>query len=104
MALDHSQLPIFESTVQSDSDVTPSKAWDLDATQRALDELFSLTYQYKASRSYCEPIQFVARFRSYSPFNAMLVHIQMPGAMHLAPSYRWLKVWKRTIRPGARTS
>jgi len=64
---------------------TPAEAWDQDSAKRALDELFSLTFQYKSSKAYHELLQFVVRFRYYSPFNAMLVHIQMPGARFVAP-------------------
>lgn len=83
-------------------DATPAGAWERDAAKRALDELFSLTNQYKTSQAYRDLLQFVTRFRSYSPFNAMLVHIQMPGAVFVAPPYRWLRDYGRRIGPGAR--
>lgn len=81
---------------------TPAAIWEQDSAKRALDELFSLTYQYKTSKSYHELMQFVARFRFYSPFNAMLVHVQMAGAKYVAPPHRWLRGFGRRIRPGAR--
>jgi len=80
----------------------PAGEWEQDAAKRALDELFSLTSQYKTSRAYYELLQFVARFRFYSPFNALLVHVQMPGARFVAPPHRWLFDYRRRIRPGAR--
>ena len=67
----------------------------------ALDELFTLTKQYRSKRSYHELLQFVARFRFYSPYNAMLVHVQRPGSTFVASPSRWLKAYHRTIRPGA---
>lgn len=70
--------------------------------KRALDELFSLTHQYRAGEAYRDLLKFVARFRSYSPYNAMLIHVQMPGAVFVAPPHRWLGTYQRTIRPGAR--
>lgn len=86
----------------SAQDDQPANRWDRDATKRALDELFSLTQQYRSSKSYHELMTFIARFRFYSPFNAMLIHVQMPGAVFVAPASRWLKVFKRRIRVGAR--
>ena len=80
----------------------PGKQWDRDSAQRSLDELFSLARQYKSSKAYRELLEFVARFRFYSPFNAMLVHIQMPGAKFVAPPNRWLRKYSCTIRAGAR--
>jgi hypothetical protein len=38
----------------------------------------------------------------YSPFNAMLVHTQMPGARFVATPKRWWERYKRSIQPGAR--
>lgn len=73
-----------------------------DSTRRALDELFDLTGQYKNSKDYVELMHFIARFRKYSPYNAMLVHIQMPGAQYVAPPNRWLRDYGRRILPGAR--
>lgn len=81
---------------------TPAMGWERDAAKRALDELFSLTFQYKSSKAYRKLMRFVGRFRFYSPFNAMLVHIQRPGASFVAPPHRWLRDYGRTIRPNAR--
>ena len=77
---------------------------DLDgaATKRALDELFSLTEQYSSSKAYDELLKFIVKFRSYAPFNAMLVHIQMPGARYVAPPSRWLRDYRRRIKAGGR--
>lgn len=86
----------------STPDATPADAWQKDAAKRALDELFSLTSQYKTSEAYQQLLEFVTRFRSYSPFNAMLVHLQMPGAAFVAPPHRWLRDYGRQIMPGAR--
>jgi len=80
----------------------PASLWERESVNRALHELFSLTQQYRSSTSYHELMKFIARFRFYSPFNAMLVHVQMPGARFVAPASRWLKAHKRRIRAGAR--
>jgi hypothetical protein len=77
-------------------------AWERDAAKRALDELFSLTFRYKTSKAYRKLLRFVGRFRFYSPFNAMLVHIQMSGATFVAPPHRWFRDYGRLIRPAAR--
>ena len=81
---------------------SPALVWEQNVAKHALDELFTFTQQYKSSQSFHELIKFAARFRFYSPFNAMLVHIQQPGAMFVAPPYRWLRDYKRQIKPGAK--
>lgn len=55
----------------------------------ALDELFSAAKKYKRSADYMELMKFVSRFHAYSAYNAMLVHIQMPGAKHVLTAKRW---------------
>lgn len=82
-------------------DSSPAADWDRAVARRALDELFSVARQYRTSRAYRELLDFVARFRFYAPFNAMLVHIQMPGATFVAPAHRWLRDYGRRIKPEA---
>jgi hypothetical protein len=68
---------------------------DFESARSALDELFLLARHYRDSRKFLELMRFVAQFRRYSAFNAMLVHIQMPGARHVLPAKRWLKEYRR---------
>jgi hypothetical protein len=93
-----------EATVESQSsgEPAPSEAWDRDAGTRALDELFTLAGKYRSAKSYGELMRFVSRFCFYAPFNAMLVHVQIPGATYVAPANRWGGWYGRRIRPGAR--
>ncbi len=72
-----------------------------DWAKKALDELFNLTTTYRSSASYHELFKFIVRFRSYSPYNAMLIHLQRSGASFVAPASRWLRDYQRAIRPGA---
>jgi IrrE N-terminal-like domain len=83
-------------------DLSPAAEWDRDAARRALDDLFSNARQYNSSKAFRELVDFVARFRFYSPFNAMLIHIQMSGAKYAAPAYRWARDYERRIKAGAR--
>jgi hypothetical protein len=72
------------------------------ASLRALDELFYVAEQFSTRAAYGDLLRFIARFRMYSPFNAMLIHTQMPGAKYVATPKRWLQGYKRRINPGAR--
>ncbi len=83
------------------SEETPASAWERDAAKRALDDLFSIACRYKATKAYKELVDFVARFRFYSPFNALLIHVQKPGATFVAPAHRWRDKYKREVMPGA---
>jgi len=107
MATDHhsEQMALFGepplSEVGEQHGPTPAELWDGDVIRHALDELVNLALQYKSSKSYQELIRFVGRFRFYSPYNAMLVHIQMPGARFVAPAHRWVQDYGRMVKPNA---
>jgi hypothetical protein len=75
---------------------------DQDTARAALDELFTLAGKYNASDAYLELMRFVGRFRFYSPFNAMLIYTQMPGAQFVCTARRWRKDYRREIKIGAR--
>lgn len=96
------QIPLFSDELSEETEASPAELWERDSAKRSLDELFSLTRQYSACTSYDGLMKFVARFRFYSPFNAMLVHVQMPGATFVAPPYRWLQDFGRRIKAAGR--
>src|SRR6266436_5011920 len=77
-------------------------ALDQDSARAALDELFTLAGKYNASNAYLELMRFVGRFRFYSPFNAMLIHTQMPGAHFVSTARRWRKDYRQKIKISAR--
>ena len=91
-----------ENNEFQNTEPSPATIWEQDAAKRALDELFKYTYHYKSTKGFKQLAKFVARFRFYSPFNAMLIHTQMPGARYVASPHRWFRDYKRWIKPGAR--
>ncbi|MHB8766854.1 MAG: ImmA/IrrE family metallo-endopeptidase [Deferrisomatales bacterium] len=88
------QLSLFDDPVGPEPEA--------DAARRALDELFAFARAYRSGESYRELLEFVSRFRFYAPFNALLVHVQMPGATFVAPAHRWWRDYGRRILRGAR--
>jgi hypothetical protein len=90
--------PLFELS-QDRSLETPL---DQDSARTALDELFTLAGKYNSSDAYLELMRFVGRFRFYSPFNAMLIYTQMPGAHFVCTARRWRKDYRREIKISAR--
>jgi hypothetical protein len=91
---------LIESGTQSQEDGSANQ--DGIESLRALDELFQVAGQFSKRSEYADLLHFIARFRLYSPFNAMLVHTQMPGATYVATARRWLQDYERRIHPGAR--
>ena len=75
---------------------------DQESARTALDELFTFAGKYNSSDAYLELMRFVGRFRFYSPFNAMLIHTQMPGAQFVCTARRWRKNYRQEIKISAR--
>lgn len=73
-----------------------------EEVKQALDQLFVLAKKYRTSGEYYQLIRFVSSFRFYSPFNAMLIHTQLPGATFVASASRWVYHYKRRIKPASR--
>lgn len=93
-------LPFDDGAVNGEADggMGPVHPDDI----RALDDLFVNTLQYRRSKDYAALLKFISRFRFYSPYNAMLAHLQLPGATFVAPASRWRTEYQRRIKPGAR--
>jgi hypothetical protein len=80
---------------------TPAEEWSEDAAKHALDELFNATYAYRNSKEYMELMRFVSWFHFYSPYNAMLIRLQRPGARFVATPTRWKRNYDHYVKPNA---
>ena len=87
---------------QNNKDIDPERIWDSNLAKHTLDELFVHTTNYKDTTNFKVLLKFVSHFRAYSPYNSMLIHIQLPGAHFVAPPHRWLFKYGHTIKTGAR--
>ncbi|MBL7179012.1 MAG: hypothetical protein ISS65_02235 [Desulfobacterales bacterium] len=92
------QLSLFDI---KDNTKTPAEEWSEDGAKHALDELFNATYAYRDSREYMKLMRFVSRFTFYSPYNAMLIRLQRPGARFVATPTRWKRDYDRYVKPNA---
>jgi hypothetical protein len=77
-------------------------AWDAQSANRAIDDLFVAARRYRTSKEFKSLIAFVRRFRKYAPFNAMLLHVQLPGASFVATASRWLSEYGRQVQATGR--
>lgn len=73
-----------------------------DSTRALLDQLLDESRLYSASKDYLELLEFIARFRGFAPFNAMLLHIQKPGLTHAASARDWYHRFGRRVKQGSR--
>jgi hypothetical protein len=91
-----------ENPANRSSTESPALAWDRTAAQRTLDELFIHARHYRSSNDYRTLLEFISRFPLYAPYNAMLIHAQMPGAVCVASPAQWNREYRRRIKPGER--
>jgi hypothetical protein len=75
---------------------------ETDSARSLLDQLLADSRLYKRSKDYKDLLDFVARLRTFAPFNAMLLHVQKPGLSYAASKKDWFKRFGRWIKEGAR--
>lgn len=74
-----------------------------DAAERAMmDQLIAATSLYDSAEAIRDLFSFTIRLRAFSPFNAMLLHIQKPGITHAATAHDWHRRFQRVPKVGAR--
>ncbi len=67
----------------------------------SIDALVAGAHRYRSARSYADLLSFVGAFKRYSPFNAMLISLQFPGARYVLTEARWRSDFRRVLEPGA---
>lgn len=67
-----------------------------------LTEALGEAAAYRSSTRYRDLLNFVARMRRFSPYNAALLHRQKPGLKFAATARDWRARWKRTVKRDAR--
>jgi hypothetical protein len=70
--------------------------------ESSVDDLFVRSRRYRRSKRFAEAVEFVSRFRDYSPFNNMLVYAVNPLATYFATASHWRKAFGRTVKEEAR--
>lgn len=70
--------------------------------QSSLDDLFVRSRRYRRTKKFAEAVEFISKFRDYSPFNNMLVFLQNPLVTYFATASHWHKAFRRTIKEEAR--
>ena len=73
----------------------------VEETKSKVDLLFSEVKAYRKSKRFSELLNFCAQFKTLAPYNAMLVHLQMPHARFVLTPGDWKK-YHRKIRAYAR--
>ncbi|MFJ7010417.1 RNA-directed DNA polymerase [Streptomyces albogriseolus] len=73
-----------------------------DLAKASIDDLVRGAQRYRSSSDYKQMLEFVGQFKRYAPFNAMVVHIQKPGARYVLSSSEWESTYRRVLIPGAK--
>ncbi len=80
---------------------THAELWASQQEKHSLDEISAAMGTLQYSDKFFEALEFMARFRKYSPFNAFLMYVQNPSATFALTASHWLSDFDRKIRPGA---
>lgn len=67
-----------------------------------LDDLFYSAIQFSKSKEFMDMLEFCRKMRHLGPYNAMLAHIQRPGAVWLCSASEWQSKFHRRIKDTAR--
>ncbi len=67
-----------------------------------IDTLLRQSATYRSSEKFQGMIDFMAKFRHYSPYNNMLVRIQNPSCSFYATAHDWEERFKRYVKVDAR--
>lgn len=67
-----------------------------------LDDLFRATISYRNSKAYLDLLDYIVRFRRYSPYNCLLVRLQRPTVGYVATPSDWMTEFERKVKPDAR--
>jgi hypothetical protein len=73
-----------------------------ESVKSTIDSLIHKSRAYRNSRAFKEMIEFMARFKNYSPFNNMLVKVQNPSCGFFATEKVWDKKHGRWLKEDAR--
>lgn len=73
----------------------------LEQARASIQYLVDQALKYGSSADYVNLIKRVARFHRYSPTNAMLAQLQLPGARYVLPPQTWERRFGRRIKAGA---
>jgi len=68
----------------------------------SIDTLLHQSRAYRASAAFQEMIDFIGRFREYSPYNNMLVRLQQPACGFFATEKHWRQKFGATLKDDAR--
>jgi len=102
--LTHAAREYLKSLLEEE-DLAPALRGESAPDQKAtstIDALLQESGRYRKSADFREMIDFMARFRNYSPYNNMLVRIQNPSCGFYATANDWHERFERSIKEDAR--
>jgi hypothetical protein len=95
----------YLETTLNDHEIRKALAGDIKMSRihrSAIDDLLRRSASYRNTDAFQEMISFTARFRSYSPYNNMLVKFQNPSCSYFATAKHWWFEFRREVKDDAR--
>lgn len=79
----------------------PEEGGEVSEARASIDYLLRQALDYGSGADYAEMLRGIAGFHQYSPYNAMLAQLQVPGARYVLSPQVWESTYRRGIRPGS---
>lgn len=67
-----------------------------------LDKLYGDVLSYRTGEAFAGMMDFVRKFPGVAPYNAMLLHMQLPGCQLALTAEDWVLKYRRTVKLNAR--
>lgn len=93
---------VDENSEHSIANALNGQAADNNIFKSTLDALLEDGQKYRKSADFREMVEFMAKFRRYSPYNNMLVKIQNPHCSFYASKYDWYNRFGRELKEDAK--
>lgn len=92
-------VPDFVASGQPDAIVANETTSRDNDAKRSIRYMAGMALRYGKVQGLTDLLDRVAAFDQYSPYNALLVLLQRPGARYVLPSHAWGEKHGRVIRP-----
>lgn len=79
----------------------PSSPSGADQARQSMDDLVRGAQRYRTAAQFADLLRAVGSSRHLSPYNAVLVDVQRPGATHVLTAARWRERHRRVVRADA---
>ena len=96
-------MQVFDDAVRFNDSLFENDLQNVSIEMKGdIDQLFNELEEYRDSKTFQQIIEFCASFKRIAPFNAMLIHMQLPGCRYALTAKQWRREYNRKLKRNAR--